>query len=803
MNNNNLYNNNTFIGITHNDYFKTASNALSNQIVITSNILEGHLSNTSNILINNIYNTSNILDSKASNFTTTTSNLILARYDPLIREEIEHITLPIPLDFKHTYIYNSNILGEIRFWTKSTKDFIVVDPINVPDYRVKIDVDGKLKVYYTFDPAINLTFMNGWVDVANSIVALNASDANIGISLGGLEGQIIFNLNYLEGKIQALVSSLLGHNVLDKDTYDDVVESLELYRTNEFTDANSIPDLFTNIKNLFRTGRLNYLTEISTILTYRISQNPITSAFLGIGGVAVGFAVSYIQNQGYLNTITARIDELIGSNINITSGRRSELLASNLENQVDTYIELCSNMYNFNLIQGFINCNIQTQQYIRDLRCDSLNLNTGNISGINYINVNNIIADGRIKENNKFLDTTYLTSNHIYNLSNIYSSERQYPSKLFSISQPEGTGTILNKLVYKQIIYLDNNNITYGSGFYEIYSSSTYDIPTTKNKLFNFDTVETTNTPRWGISLYDSGTGNYSGDNSIDNLYFGDWVILKMPQPILLTRYRIYQNTQFPNRAPSEWKVYGSNDGITFTQITEAHQLTRLTSYSSGYYEKSLATTFITSYQYLGFVFNKLLSTSGETTLNFVELQIFGKEILSNSIVSNIYTTSNAVKGIVEFEMPIVCKHKAFYCQTSTIIYPNNGNTAYYKYDIDMRNYTQTGYIQIGSQSNDPYRIFRIRAFLGSCYFSSLVNGLPDILHYEIYMSYKAQAASGGQGAAGVNIYAVGVPNNPTLNIVPPNNIFILTNPFNDFNYITLVSTSPADIRVIIEDLIS
>jgi len=273
----------------------------------------------------------------------------------------------------------------------------------------------------------------------------------------------------------------------------------------------------------------------------------------------------------------------------------------------------------------------------------------------------------------------------------------------------------------------------------------------------------------------------------------------------MLTRYRIYQNTQFPNRSPSEWKVYGSNDGITFTPIAEAHQLTRLlaSDYTFYYYNKALASTFTVQYQYIGFVFGKLVSTSGATTLNFAELQIFGKEIISNTIDSQIYTTSNAVKGIVEFEMPIVCKHKAFYCQTSTIIYPNLGNTAYYKYDIDMRNYTQTGYIQIGSQSNDPYRIFRIRAFLGSCYFSSIKNGLPDILHYEIYMSYKAQAASGGQGAAGVNIYSIGYPNNPSLNIIPPNNIFILSNPFNDFNYITLVSTSPADIRVIIEDLIS
>jgi len=149
-----------------------------------------------------------------------------------------------------------------------------------------------------------------------------------------------------------------------------------------------------------------------------------------------------------------------------------------------------------------------------------------------------------------------------------------------------------------------------------------------------------------------------------------------------------------------------------------------------------------------------------------------------------------------------VSKHFAFYCQTTTPIYINGGNTQYYKYDIDMTNYTTTGYIQIGSGSNDPYRIFRIRAFFGSCYFSKITNGLPDILHYEIYMSSKA--AAGGSGTtAGINIFAVGYPNNSSLNVIPPNNLFILSNPSNNFNYITLVSTSPADVRCVIEDLIS
>ena len=94
-----------------------------------------------------------------------------------------------------------------------------------------------------------------------------------------------------------------------------------------------------------------------------------------------------------------------------------------------------------------------------------------------------------ISENGTLLSNKYLTSNHLYNLISTYSSERQYPSKLYTTTQSEDTATLLSKLVYRNILYLDNSGISYGSGFYEVFSSSTYDAPTTKNKLFNYNTT--------------------------------------------------------------------------------------------------------------------------------------------------------------------------------------------------------------------------------------------------------------------------------------------------------------------------
>lgn len=177
----------------------------------------------------------------------------------------------------------------------------------------------------------------------------------------------------------------------------------------------------------------------------------------------------------------------------------------------------------------------------------------------------------------------------------------------------------------------------------------------------------------------------------------------------------------------------------------------------------------------------------------------------SNSLFTSnipIYANSNAVKDIIVLDTPRVNKKSAFYCTTTNIIYPNGGNTAYYCYHIDLRNYTQTGYIQIGSQSGDPYRVFKIRCFFGSCYFQRLVNGVPDVIEYTIYQSYKAN--SGGTNTKqGLNFLAIGTPNSPFLDTITPNSMFLLRNAFNDFNYISIVTTALSDIRVFVEDLLA
>jgi hypothetical protein len=73
-----------------------------------------------------------------------------------------------------------------------------------------------------------------------------------------------------------------------------------------------------------------------------------------------------------------------------------------------------------------------------------------------------------------------------------------------------------------------------------------------------------------------------------------------------------------------------------------------------------------------------------------------------------IYASSNAVKDIIIHETPQVNNKLAFCCQTTHIIYPNNVYIPHYAFHIDLRNYTKSGFFDIGSESGDPYRVFTI-----------------------------------------------------------------------------------------------
>jgi hypothetical protein len=801
MNNNNLYNTNNFIGITHYDYFKTASNALAKAI----NTLDLNSSNYT-------CNVSNILDNNSSNYTRNTSNAILARYDPMIRQETKPVSVdtpllinPMPVNLQHTYIYNSNVLGEIRFWCKDTQSFPIPVSLNVPDYRVKIDFDGKLKVYYTYDPFISLTIGNTWLDVSTSLASLTTSDINIGITLAGLEAQIQNNFAIVQEQFAALFCNLYEDDIITSNMRNriEVDTAAILASSTVTTTRGTLEQLYIYMSAFYRTQRLSRLSQAINLINLRISQNATAAFFLGAGGVALGFIYGIAQAESHNDFITTTLNSAITSNLYFTTQQKRVLYDSNTISIMSNYIDQLEYTSNITAIQGFINTYNSNQQYIPSIKCETLDLNSGNITAVNTINVNTINISGKVKQFGNYLDDTYLKPEDLYNLSYNYTTERRYPPKAYNSSTTEKTVNLLETLVYNQTLILDNIGITYGDGQYEIYSSSTYDNGiTNKDKLFNFDNTETVNTPRWAINQYNSGTGNYQGNSSIDGVDYGDFIIIKLPLPFLLTRFRFYKNTAFPQLAPSLWKCFGSSDGIEWFEIFQAHNFARLVEadYNFGFYEKTLANTFTTLFNYIGFSFNSLTGTSGATSLNFAELQLFGKEQQSYNIDSYKYTTPEAVKVVVRDNMPDVPKRRGFIVSipNTATYYDGTTNITYYKYDLDLRLYLTQ---QIIPNTIDPYRSFKFACWYTPSYFGSYINSQPYVISYTIFMSNKANAILGQPDTAGLNIYAVGFPENVRLANILPNNIMLLKNANNNFNYLTIVSRiAPCDINCIIED---
>ena len=221
-----------------------------------------------------------------------------------------------------------------------------------------------------------------------------------------------------------------------------------------------------------------------------------------------------------------------------------------------------------------------------------------------------------------------------------YTVERQYPPKASNSASAETTATgelqnILPTTFYKQTITLNTSGITYGFGDYILYSSSVYVSLNNlyKSLLFNY---VLSNDGHFGSGagfqsgVYTQPAGTYNGLSYIKSDYLGDWIIIKCPNPIILTKFAFQERTGLIERSPAEFKVYGSNDGIDWIEINKASQMTRLTAsdYVNGYYSKSFNNS--KSYIYIGFTINKIVGgTVNSDMINFYELQLFGREKLN------------------------------------------------------------------------------------------------------------------------------------------------------------------------------
>ena len=153
-----------------------------------------------------------------------------------------------------------------------------------------------------------------------------------------------------------------------------------------------------------------------------------------------------------------------------------------------------------------------------------------------------------------------------------YNIIRQYPPKLFNSESTEISTTLNSISCFRQDITLDTTDITDGSGIYEIYYSTRFNNSGITYGGYNaFNYITNANTGEFG-----SITGGYRTTTPFDYIgtiylaestYKGEFLCIKMPVPIVITSYSIYHMTNTNLRAPKNFRLYASNDGINWITL--------------------------------------------------------------------------------------------------------------------------------------------------------------------------------------------------------------------------------------------
>ena len=481
---------------------------------------------------------------------------------------------------------------------------------------------------------------------------VNLSSKYLGITSNALNASnLVGNPNINVSNITSTGSILTNNFIYADATY-----------LNNYSFENQNTSIFPPINN-FTSSSNSYSNKNYGNGTYIISGSSTLgscNAYLVFDNNSNVNANSWISSNLYAsnNTIPANyfgtsntIIKNINNNNYSISGEWIQLQYNNgfAANQLTLYGITSSNNYfpyNFAIVASFDNSNWQllSQQ-------SNIVLNT---SGSNLITFNNntsydyyrLIINNTCNASNVLIsemqysgtqNSTYINADNLNTI--VYNTNiKQFPFSSNFIASTEATA-LLNEIYSSPTTPLKQTLTFTNIGIYTIYSS-TSDNTNFKSKLFDYNTL-ITNFGSWSASQYTTGTGLYSGtnyigiNNSKSSLIKGDWVIIKFPTNIILTSYIIYQNSTIAN-SPLTWNCFGSKDGITFIEITDASQTTNAT------YNNSSFTKIINNlqypYLYIAWVFTKI---NGGTQLQISELSIFGKDDVATSIINNLnYDTS-------------------------------------------------------------------------------------------------------------------------------------------------------------------
>jgi hypothetical protein len=169
----------------------------------------------------------------------------------------------------------------------------------------------------------------------------------------------------------------------------------------------------------------------------------------------------------------------------------------------------------------------------------------------------------------------------------------------------------------------------YGNGVYIVSASSNHP----GEEPFKIINTDNTGWTQSWTSYNGTPAGTYTGTFSLGG-YSGECVKIQLPYRIKLTRYIIEANSiGGVNRAPSIYKIFGSNDDSNWTEIHHKSVALISSNYVSNKFEETISNT--NYYKYYALVVNKNIGL--DPWLSIGEWQIYGSEKITPEIIDTDY----------------------------------------------------------------------------------------------------------------------------------------------------------------------
>jgi hypothetical protein len=528
---------------------------------------------------------------------------------------------------------------------------------------------NELKLYITNYPSIFTQWNNldYWTPVINPLYT-NGKDW---VQIGN-------NVNHVRGKSHAQETggypswgdnSTSDYSKIYFDVFDTLMPKLLTfsYRTDEspyswqeaydeaITNSRRIPTIIelreyiTNYPNVFtQWNNLDYWTPVIN-LAYANSKD-----WVQIGNNATHIrGKSYTEALGYpswgdstTNDSAKIYFEVIETYLNthfvtFEPGTQVEINEDKFLTLDNEYIISLSNTSA--LVRKIINNTIENTNTINTIN---------NINTINTINTtNNIIYN---VTNKNFITMKYSNMKD----TNKYAIERMYPPLL--ARNFTSTTTIVSGQSYGNGTYVVTGSSIFHTGQLQI-------IPVDyTHPCYCFNESNAIG-GHWAITNYDTSF-NYVPTNKIiesfdDGLYYGEWLKIKLPIAIKLTKYSIKQRLEFSSNSPGKFRIYGSNNDIDWVLLID--RTSSNITYINGLY------TEITFNIYSEYIFFVLVvgSTLSSRILNFDEWYLYGDEI--TNIIEPVVTPG--ITSVERMYPPL----RDFTAATRTITGQSYGNGTY------------------------------------------------------------------------------------------------------------------------------